>query len=191
MYNCGTTLLILQSRGRIQRVLNIGPYRLRGRRTSLISPYKKGPTRSVRGAQTAMSPAAHGAHRSNSNVIVLRRYSTHVLGRKIPGNLLGDQPHGKTRCVDSQHAHWMAHRGQFGNARAPPPPTVLAGPRTPYAKEQPPTTSALRYKRSNTSAAGQRSRASSHTTSTRPSLQDDHSGSSLAGSYRAVDNLRQ
>jgi hypothetical protein len=49
---CGPTLLSLQSRGLWHRQLNIGPRRLRGRRNSLIPPYKKGRTRSVSGAQT-------------------------------------------------------------------------------------------------------------------------------------------
>jgi hypothetical protein len=71
------------------------------------------------------------------------------------------------------------------------PHTVSARPRTPYAKglRQPPTTSALRYKRLNTSTVGQRSPPSSSTTSTRPPLHDDHSGSSSVGSHRGVDNL--
>jgi hypothetical protein len=143
------------SKGRWHRLLNKGLRRLRGRRTSIIPPYEKGPTRSVRGAQTTMSPAAHGTHRGNSNLTVLQHFTTHALGRKVPDNALGDPHHGKnttngqpTRSLDGSPRSLR----QCKNA----PQTVLAGPRTPYEKglRQPPTTSALRYKRSNTSAAG-------------------------------------
>jgi hypothetical protein len=67
-----------------------------------------------------MSPASHGTHRGNSNVSVLRHYSTHALGRKIHDNALGDQHHGKTQQIDSQHAHGMADRGHLGIARTTP-----------------------------------------------------------------------
>jgi hypothetical protein len=42
-----------------------------------------------------MSPSAHGSHRGNSNVTVLRFYSTHSLGKKIPDNAVGDRRVGK------------------------------------------------------------------------------------------------
>jgi hypothetical protein len=102
MYCCGTTLFILQSRGLGHRLLNKGPRRLRELRNSLIPPYKKGPTRSVRGAQSTMPPSAHGLHRYDSNVNVLRLHSTHALGRKVPESAPGNR-------LLEKHERWISN----------------------------------------------------------------------------------
>jgi hypothetical protein len=97
MHCCGNTLLTLQSPRLWDRLLKRGPRRLRDRRNVLTPLYQKMTTRSVSRAQNAMSPSTHESYRGDSNAKVLRFYSTHALGRKIPDSALGDRRLGKTR----------------------------------------------------------------------------------------------
>jgi hypothetical protein len=76
---------------------------MRHRVHPLVPTYTKRTARRVIIAQSSVSPSVHDSHRSDSNVNVLRLYSPHSLGRKVP--------HAARWAIDvsEKHEKWTAN----------------------------------------------------------------------------------